>query len=216
MRTFLKNNGLSLVLLILFFVCLVGQSISGWFAYNEEQNSHHALEITYSAYLGTSHFLEAIFENWESEFLQMGAFVALTVFLRQKGSPESKPVNAQEDVDRIDPVANSPWPVKRGGWILVIYQNSLSIALFGLFVISFVLHSITGAAKYNAQQSEHGGSGTISAVEYMGNMQFWFESFQNWQSEFLSIAVLVLLAIYLRQKGSPESKPVATPHSDNK
>lgn len=215
MREFLKNNGLSLVLLGLFSLSIIGQSLAGWSAYNEQQRTHHEREIDYSAYLQSAHFLEAIFENWESEFLQMGAFVSLTVFLRQKGSPESKPVNAQADVDKIEPAANSPWPVKRGGWVLAIYQNSLSIALFVLFFISFALHAITGASKYNAEQIEHGGDQLVTVLQYIGNMQFWYESFQNWQSEFLSIAVLAVLAVYLRQKGSPESKPVATPHSEN-
>lgn len=216
MRQFLKNNGLSLVLLGLFSLSLMGQSLAGWIAYNENRLTHQAPAIAYADYLKSAHFLEAVFENWESEFLQMGVFVALTVFLRQKGSPESKRVNGQEDVDKIEPCAGSPWPVKRGGWILAVYKNSLSIALLGLFFISLALHAITGANKYNGEQMAHDGTQRVTALKYIGNSEFWYESFQNWQSEFLSIAVLAVLAIYLRQKGSPESKPVAAPHAAHK
>lgn len=214
MRRFFKNNGLSLTMLALFLFSLMGQSLSGWLTYNEEQREHMQAAVSYLEYLVNHHFLEAVFENWESEFLQMAAFVALTVFLRQKGSPESKPIEGKQDVDEIKVTADSPAAVKRGGWMLRLYQNSLSLALFALFLISFGLHAISGAAEYNAEQLEHGGE-LVSVAEYLGSARFWYESFQNWQSEFLSIGVLVVLAVYLRQKGSPESKPVGAAHSEH-
>jgi hypothetical protein len=162
-------------------------------------------------------FVEAVFENWESEFLQMGAYVVLTTFLFQKGSAESKPLDraAPQDEDprrhRDDP--GTPWPVRRGGVVLVLYENSLLLLFVVLFVGAFLAHLVGGAAAYSEQQVEHGGS-PVSPAEYLGTSQFWFESLQNWQSEFLVVAVLVGAAVFLRQRGSPESKPVATSHSE--
>jgi hypothetical protein len=155
-------------------------------------------------------------ENWESEFLQMFAYVLLTAFLFQKGSAESKNPDQPEAVDR-DPrqsreKKDAPWPVRRGGIVLKIYENSLALALFLLFLISFMLHAIGGASEYSDQQIAHGAQ-AVTVFQYMGTAQFWFESLQNWQSEFFSIAILVVLSIFLRQKGSPESKPVDSPHS---
>ncbi|HEX6124078.1 MAG TPA: DUF6766 family protein [Pyrinomonadaceae bacterium] len=214
---FFRENGLSLTLFGLFALSLAGQYLSGWHEYNEDQEMHRRPTVTAIQYLGEGHFWEALFENWESEFLQMAAYILLTVFLFQKGASDSKRPDATERVDRLLPKKwrpdDSPWPVKRGGLILTIYENSLSLALVGLFVSSFVLHGVAGAAAYNAEQTEHGRA-TVSTLEYMETSTFWFESFQNWQSEFLSIGVLVVLSIFLRQKGSPESKPVDAPHSE--
>ena len=158
-----------------------------------------------------------MFENWESEFLQMGAYVILTAILRQKGSPESNPLAGEEPSDPERPPSRRrkaiPWPVRRGGWILKLYENSLSLALFFLFVVSFGLHALGGQLAYNQQQAEHGGH-PVTLVGYLCTSQFWFESFQNWQSEFLSVAALVVFSIFLRQKGSPESKPVDHPHHE--
>lgn len=151
-------------------------------------------------------------ENWESEFLQMGAFVLLTAFLRQKGSPESKGFH-DEEVDR-EPLPDrpgAPWPVRRGGLALALYRNSLSIALLSLFLMSFLLHAAGGAEEYNSEQGTHGGP-MVSVAGYMGTSRFWFESLQNWQSEFLAVLSIVTLSIVLRQHGSPESKPVHAPH----
>jgi hypothetical protein len=168
-------------------------------------------------YLGSGHFIEAVFENWESEFLQMGLFVVLTAFLKQKGSSESKSMEGEEDVDA-DPSdpgernkKDAPWPVKHGGFVLRLYENSLTIALFALFFISRALHAVGGAQEYTREQMAHGEKG-LSTLEYLTTSRMWFESFQNWQSEVLSIVALVVLSIFLRQKGSPESKPVAAPH----
>lgn len=212
MRSFVKNNSLSLVLTALFILSLAGQALSGWKTFNEEQQAHAQPVTKLSEYLTNDHLWGAVFENWESEFLQMAALVMLTVFLRQKGSPESKPVSGHADVDRVVINDNSPAAAKTRGWRMKLYENSLFLALLTLFLLSFALHAVTGAGAYNQEQSEQGGQ-ALSVLEYMTGSRFWFESFQNWQSEFLSIAVLVVLTVFLRQKGSPESKPVGAPHA---
>ena len=217
MRKFFRNNGLSIVLFGLFFFSMVGQYLIGYHEYNDDRQTHGEPEVGYVEYLGEGHFIEATFENWESEFLQMGMYVVLTIFLFQKGSSESKDPARTERVDVIPEKSllakDAPAPVKRGGLYLKLYQNSLSIVLFTLFFISFFLHAYGGAKEYNEEQSAH-GQPTVSTVEFMKTSDFWFQSFQNWQSEFLSIGAMVLLSVYLRQKGSPESKPVDAPHSE--
>jgi hypothetical protein len=217
MRRFLHNNGLSIVLFLLFFFSLAGQSVTGWHEYNEDQQEHGQPTIGYGGYLATGHFVEATFENWESEFLQMAAYVVLTIFLYQKGSSESKKPDALERVDLIPKKSrkdkDAPWPVRRGGWVLKLYENSLALAFVLLFLGSFLLHAAGGAKEYNQDQMEHGGQ-AVTMIEYIGTSRFWFESFQNWQSEFFSIGLMVVLSIWLRQKGSPESKPVDSPHDE--
>jgi hypothetical protein len=161
--------------------------------------------------------VEAVFENWESEFLQMAAFVVLTAYLYQKGSPESRKLGGEPDLDKHparSPKKSAPWPVHRGGLILRLYSHSLSIALFLLFAVSFFLHAAGGAREYTQEQLQHGTGGAIGTLSYMGTSRFWFESFQNWQSEFLSVGALIVLSIFLRERGSPESKPVDAPHSE--
>lgn len=213
MRRFFYENGLSIVLFALFFVCVAGQAATGFRVYNQDQREHGQPTADFASYLRSGHFIEAIFENWESEFLQMSAYVVLTVFLRQKGSAESKKLDEPEAEDRpAQPRSDAPWPVKRGGWVQRLYENSLSLALLALFALSFALHAVGGAAAYNQEQQEHGES-PVSTLRYISTSRFWFESFQNWQSEFLSVGVLVVLSIFLRQKGSPESKPVDSPHA---
>jgi hypothetical protein len=214
MRRIFYENGLTLVLFGLFVCCAVGQSVMGYHKYNDERQAHQREPVTYRAYLGTGHFLEALAENWESEFLQMVAYVLLTISLRQKGSPESKKLEGQEAVDD-DPrqapaLSQAPWPVHRGGLWLTLYAHSLTIVLFLLFAVSFVLHAVGGVQEYNAEQVAH-GEAQQSLVAYFGTSTFWFESLQNWQSEFLSLAVIIVLSIFLRQRGSPESKPVHHP-----
>jgi len=216
MGTFFRNNGLSTVLFGMFFFSLIGQYFTGYAEYNDGLREHNQTPVGYVAYLGEGHFIEAVFENWESEFLQMTMYVVLTVFLFQKGSSESKEPGATERVD-VSPAsarnkADSPYPVRRGGLLLKVYENSLSIMLFALFIVSLILHAVGGAKDYSQEQAQHGQAGA-TFVEYLGTSRFWFESFQNWQSEFLSIGVMVVFTIFLRQKGSPESKPVDAPHS---
>ncbi|MBA2719948.1 MAG: hypothetical protein H0U52_12020 [Chloroflexi bacterium] len=212
MPKFVRNHSLTIVVVALFAMSIAGQTLTGWSVYNDDQREHGADAVALPEYLTTGHFGEAVFENWESEFLQMGLFVLLTVALRQKGSPESKPIDGEEEVDRQpDPDRpGAPWPVRAGGLISKIYERSLSIALISFFIISFGLHVITGAAAYSEEQQAH-GEPSVTAIEYVATPQLWFESLQNWQSEFLSIAALVVLSIFLRQRGSPESKPVDAP-----
>ncbi len=219
MKRFFRNNGLSLVLFgLFFFTFLIGQSLVGRQEYNNEQRDHGQPAVTYSEYLTGNHFLEATMENWESEFFQMFFFIILTVFLYQKGSAESKDPDKKEEVDR-DPAKarkkkDAPWPVRKGGWVLKLYEHSLSLAFLFLFLGSFVLHAVGGAGEYNDNQREHGRSERVSTFEYMTTSRFWFESLQNWQSEFLAVGSMVVLTIFLREKGSVESKPVAAPHAE--
>ena len=217
MKRFFRDNGLSLVLFgLFFFAFLFGQSLTGYQYANNEAQKHGQPTVTYTEYLTGSHFLEATMENWESEFLQMFFFVVLTVFLYQKGSAESKDPDKKEEADR-DPSKsrnkkNVPWPVRKGGWMLKIYEHSLSLALLLLFLGSFFLHAVGGAGEYNDDQRQHGRSERVTAIGYMTTARFWFESLQNWQSEFLAVGSMVVLTIFLRERGSKESKPVDAPH----
>jgi hypothetical protein len=217
MKRFFRNNGLSLVLFVLFFfTLLIGQSVVGYWHYNNEQQEHNQATVTYPEYLTGNHFLEATMENWESEFFQMFFFVILTVFLYQKGSAESKDPEKNEEVDR-DPSKsrnkkNVPWPVRKGGLILKLYEHSLSLAFVVLFLGSFFLHAAGGAGEYNDDQRQHGQLTRVTTLSYMATSRFWFESLQNWQSEFLAVGSMVVLTIFLREKGSKESKPVDAPH----
>jgi hypothetical protein len=214
--SFLRNNALSLAMLALFAFSAAGQIAAGFRVHNDDLVEAGAHAISLVDYLGSGAFAEAIFENWESEFLQMAVFVLLTRVLRQKGSSESKPLLGRADVDD-DPRLKSedpdaPWPVRRGGLVLRLYEHSLSLALVALFLVCFIGHALGGARAYSEEQQLHSKPGT-TAVQYVATSQFWFESFQNWQSEFLSIGVLIYLSIYLRERGSPQSKPVAAPHA---
>ena len=214
-RNFWRDNGLSLVMFGFFAVFLIGQSIVGWHDYNDEQQSHHQAALSLGAYLVSGPYWAAVFENWESEFLQMGAYVVLTAYLFQRGSSESKDPDEDSPSDE-DPRGhsddpNAPSPVKRGGKQLKVYENSLALALFGLFFLSFIGHSWGSMIAFNEDQREHGEK-AVSYLQYLVSSRLWFESLQNWQSEFLAVFTLAVLSIKLRQKGSPESKPVAAPH----
>lgn len=209
--SFIYKNGLSLVFIFLTAVALGGQAVFGWFEYKKELIEKHVEQISFSQYLTSGHFIEATFENWESEFLQMALYVIATIKLRQIGSSESKKIEGGEEVDREPkPHKNAPWAVKQGGFILKIYKNSLSLAFIILFLISFCLHVHGSLKSYNFNQQIE-GKPVETVGEFLLNSKLWFESFQNWQSEFLSVFAIVFLSIYLRQQGSPESKPVDAP-----
>jgi hypothetical protein len=214
---FLFENGLALVMFALFIISFAGQIITGRATHNDEQPQHGQPTLSIGEYLTSGAFVEATAENWESEFLQMGLFVLLTVFLYQRGSSESKRIEESEEVDedpreaRNEPEA--PWPVRRGRLALALYEHSLSIVLLTLFAVSFVAHAAGGARDYSERQLAHGGH-AVSTLGYMATSRFWFESFQNWQSEFFSVGLLVVLSIWLRERGSPQSKPVAAASSD--
>ena len=215
MRRVLRDNALSVTMFGLFLVFLVAQSFAGFRSNNNDNQEHGQPRESYADYLTSGAFVEATFENWESEFLQMGAYVLLTAWLIQKGSPESKkPDGEASDADpraeRDNP--DAPGPVRRGGLALTLYEHSLSTALFTLFLLSFVLHALGGHAEFNQQQLEH-GQAAVSLWSFVTSSEFWFQSMQNWQSEFLAVAALTVLGIFLRQRGSPESKPVAAPHA---
>ncbi len=214
MKKFIKNNALSLSFLFLFCISIIAQVFFGLSEYNKEQNEAGYPDVLLSDYFSTGHFIEATFENWESEFLQMALFVIFTIFLQQKGSSESKNFNKKEPVDR-EPSANkkdAPWPVQRGTWILAVYKHSLTLALLLLFVLSFIMHFYGSLKEQNEQLSQqHKALETITS--FVTNSKLWFESFQNWQSEFLSVYAIIILSIFLRQKGSSQSKPVDAPDS---
>jgi hypothetical protein len=213
----IRDRGLTLVLLMAFLLFLVGQLATGLAEYNAEQREHGRPVVVLNDYLATGHPWEALFENWESEFLQMAVFVLLTTFLIQKGSPESRRPGAKELVDSDardfagDP--DAPWPVRRGGWILRLYEHSLGLAFIMLFLTSWAGHALGGFSEYAADEVLHHQPRPV-LTDYLTSSRFWFESFQNWQSEFLAIASMVWLAVYLRQRWSPESKPVHAPHSE--
>ncbi len=212
-----RNHGLSIVLIALFVVTLAGQAVSGWLEHNEDERQHGGEPSGFAEYLGTGHFWEATGENWESEFLQMAAFVLLTAVLYQKGSAESKRIGVVEEVD-LDPrdfahLPHAPGPVKRGGLSLKLYEHSLGLTFTLLFLASIVIHALGGAVEYNEELISH-GQPAVTMAEYLVSSRFWFESFQNWQSEFLSLAGMVIGTIFLRQRGSAESKPVYASHEE--
>lgn len=215
MRKFLYQNGLSIIFLCLFIIALMAQVVTGFREYNKGREEDGGAPKSLSAYFGSGHFIESTFENWESEFLQMALFVVLTISLRQKGSSESKSFDKSEEVDREpDPKRkNAPWPVRKGGVILKIYQHSLSIVLIFLFILSFCLH-LYGSLKDENEGLVLKGQPPKPLGDFILESRFWFESFQNWQSEFLSVFAIIVLSIFLRQKGSSQSKPVDAPDEE--
>jgi hypothetical protein len=211
----LYRNSLSIVLFSVFALTVVGQVLAGWKALEHELAFDGLPRLSLLDYLNTGHFRSALFENWESEFLQLSAYVLLTIFLRQKGSPESKDLEgeAEQDADpreaQADPhVAGS---IRKGSIVRWLYANSLGLALGLLFVLFFVLH-LLGSTQLANEEAARKGQPAITIVENLSESQFWYESFQNWQSEFFAVGVLIVLGIYLRQRGSPESKPVTATH----
>ncbi|HEV2503638.1 MAG TPA: DUF6766 family protein [Mesorhizobium sp.] len=206
MKKLLRDNGLTIVLMVCFLISLIGMIVAGLGSYNSELAEHSAQGVGLAAYLRSGQFVSALFENWESEFLQMAAYVVFTAMLFQRGSAESRDPDDPERPDDKLP----PWPSRTARWF---YGRSLGLALAGLFVLSFLAHWHGSLAAANEDARLH-GTPAHSALAYLGEAEFWFESFQNWQSEFLSTAVLVVLSIWLRHRGSPESKPVASSDSE--
>ncbi len=209
------QNGLSLTLFGLFFAMLVGMSIAGWREQNQQLAMHAQPAEAYLQYIVSGEFIEAVFENWESEFLQMGALVVLTIFLYQRGSADSKKLRGREPEETtsrysIIHAQTMRRALKATGHAL--YANSLSLALFGIFLVSFILHAVGGVQAANEEALLH-GEPQLSLVQYMLSARFWFESLQNWQSEFLAVGALLVLSIFLRQRGSPESKPIGEPNN---
>ena len=212
---FLYRNGLSIVFFSMAILFLFAQAGFGWQEHNDFLHEHDLPDISFWQYLHSGHFIQATFENWESEFLQMGIFVVFTIFLRQLGSSESKPLFKKASVDRTpQPHSSAPWPVRKGGWILKLYEHSLSISLFLLFIGSMLAHFYGSWQDYREQQ-KLSGQEMVSMAEFWVHPKFWFESFQNWQSEFLSVGCIILLSVYLREKGSSQSKPVDAAHYED-
>jgi len=211
-NSFLRRNGLSIVVLLMMLAAWSAQCATGFAAHNQELLEHGQPSWKFSHYLMSGDFWAATFENWESEFLQMGVYVLLTVWLRQKGSAESRPLDESEEQDEPTPAHRQPRAWRRGGVVRWLYGNSLSLAFLLLFLLSFTGHLFGSWRKSLGDAGMH-HQPPQSLAEYAVDPSFWFESFQNWQSEFLAVFSLIVLSIFLRQKGSPQSKKVDEPNS---
>jgi len=217
MRRFLRDNSLSLFFLAIFLAALVGQATAGHDAYNQEQLTHGEHAVSLWNYVTSSAYGNAVMENWQSEYLQFLLFMLATVWLIQRGSPESKPpdkAGPESDKDqRLGEHAHprSPGWARAGGLKTAIYSNSLLIVMAVIFVGSWVAQSLTGWTEYNDEQLTH-HEHTVSWLGYVTSADFWEATFQNWQSEFLAVGSFAVFTIYFRQRGSPESKPVGASH----
>ena len=223
LKRFLKHNGLALAFGLIFLAALAGQSVAGYHSYNEDQRTHAQLQhekaqtISYGRYLTSSSFGQTVTENWQSEYLQFSLYIFATIWLLQRGSPESKELDkAGTESDQAQKVGGhadnrSPRWAKVGGVRTFIYSNSLLIVMTLIFFWSWFAQSVTGWSDYNSQQIEHKQS-KVSWRTYATSANFWEDTLQNWQSEFLAVGSMVILSVYLRQRGSPESKPVGAPH----
>lgn len=213
---FWRENALSIVLASVFVVLIAGQAVVGNIADNEDRVEHHERPRPLAQYVASGAFASATFENWESEFLQMGVYVLLTVWLRQRGSAESRPMleAEEEDIEKTERkywTGTAPRLARAKGAARWLYRNSLSLALFALFAASFVGHLLGSWRAHVAEAIAH-GQPPPTLPHYVADARFWFESLQNWQSEFLAVLALVVLSIWLRQERSPQSKPVDAPH----
>jgi hypothetical protein len=219
MKRFIRENSLSLFFLTIFLLALTGQAISGHNLYNEEALQHKEATISFWRYLTSSDFGQAVMENWQSEYLQFALFGLATVWLLQKGSSESKELDKagteSDEEQKVGKYAeeSSPYWAKVGGLRTAIYSNSLIIVMALVFFGSWFAQSVTGMNVYNSEQQEHGDP-RVSWWGYVGSSDFWQATFQNWQSEFLAVGSFAILVIYLRQRGSPESKPVGASITD--
>jgi hypothetical protein len=218
MRVALKNNSLTLFFTVMFVGTLLGHTVAGWKAFNEKQLEHDSPTISWARYLVSSDFGEAMLENWQSEYLQFTLFILVTVWLVQRGSNESKvpeDIGLESDAKQLigrHAQRNSPVWAKVGGWRTAIYSNSLLLVMAGIFFGSWFAQSVTGWTEYNADQQDHGEE-MVSWTGYLLRPDFWEKTLQNWQSEFLAVATMAIFTVYLRQRGSPESKPVGAPHN---
>jgi hypothetical protein len=217
-KRFVRDNGLTLAFGLILLLALVGQSVAGLADFNAQQVSQGQEAISYSEYLRSSDFAVDVAENWQSEFLQFFLYIFATVYLIQRGSSESKDpgrsgLESDEDqqVGRFATEESPAW-ARAGGWRLSLYSRSLGGVMALIFLLSWVAQSIAGRAAYNAEQLSQ-FEDPVSWFGYVGSPDFWSRTLQNWQSEFLAVAAMSALGIYLRQRGSPESKPVGSPHS---
>jgi hypothetical protein len=212
-----RNNALSLFFLALFVVALVGQSIAGYLENNEKLVQHSQPPEGFLAFVTSSEFVVDVAENWQSEFLQFFLFIAATIWLVQRGSPESKKpgdegvgTDADQKVGRHAEPDSPEW-AKRDGLPRVLFSNSLLLVMGAIFALSWLAQSLAGVVVYNAESAEH-GQAAIGWLQYVGSPDFWNRTLQNWQSEFLAVGTMIAFSIFLRQRGSSESKPVGTPH----
>jgi hypothetical protein len=217
MRRFVREQSLSLFFLAIFLAALIGQAIAGWHLHNEEAATHGEGSISLFRYVTGSDFGNAVMENWQSEYLQFLLFMLATVWLLQRGSPESKePAKVGRESEKEQRIgrhaySDSPLWARTGGIRTALYSNSLLIAMAIIFLGSWFAQSVTGWTDFNADQADHGDP-RVSWLTYLGSSTFWEGTLQNWQSEFLAVGSFAILAVYLRQRGSPESKPVGAPH----
>ena len=217
MRQRLRDNGLSLVFGALLLVALVGQAFTGQASYNEQASDAGLPTVSLLEYVTSSHFTVDVAENWQSEYLQFLLFILLTIFLFQKGSTESKPLDrGGRESDKDQKVgeyaqADSPAWAKVRGWRLALFSHSLGLTMGLVFVLSWVAQLVAGRAAHNAEQIQQ-RSDPLGWWDYLLAPDFWNRTLQNWQSEFLAVGSMVVLSIYLRERGSPESKPVGEPH----
>ena len=217
MRRFLRENSLSIVFLVLFLGALSGQAVAGHADYNYEAVQHGSPEISMARYLVSSDFGVDVMENWQSEYLQFTLMILLTVWLLQRGSPESKSLDQSgresDQRQKVGPYAqrNSPRWAKVNGIRRKLYENSLVLVMGTIWLGTWSAQSVTGRIEYNSTRLDH-QMAPVSWWHYVGTPDFWDKTLQNWQSEFLAIGSMAILAVYLRQRGSPESKPVGAPH----
>jgi hypothetical protein len=218
-RRFVVSNSLSLAFFALFLISLAGQSVAGYYEFNDHQLQHEEPTLSFGRYLISSDFGANILENWQSEWLQFWTFALATVWLIQKGSNESKrPEDIGLETDKKQRVgehapANAPRWAKVKDWRLTIYSNSFFIVMGLVFLATWLAQSFASWTVYNDDQSAHDEPG-LSWLSYVGSSDFWQRSLQNWQSEFLAVGTMAVFTIYLRQRGSPESKPVGAPHDE--
>jgi hypothetical protein len=219
MRRFLFENGLTLACTALFLGSIGGQSVAGYLEFNEQASQHDEPTISYGRYLVSSEFGAAVLENWQSEYLQFFVFILLTIWFVQKGSNESKQLsNVGLESDRQQRVGRyaepgSPRWARAKGLAFHLYANSLLLVMGLIFLLSWFGQSVTAWTDYNDDQRSH-GEPSVSWLAYVQTANFWERSLQNWQSEFLAIGTMAVFTIYLRQRGSPESKPVGAPHGE--
>jgi hypothetical protein len=218
MRRFLRDNSMSIVFLLLFLGALGGQAIAGHADFNEQQLAHGGPEISIGRYLVSSSFAVDVMENWQSEYLQFTLLILLTVWLLQRGSPESKELDKTgRESDQQQKVGdhaqqNSPRWAKVAGIRRTLYENSLVLVMGTFWLGTWLAQSVAGVVQYNSERLDH-HLAAVSWASYIGRPDFWNRTLQNWQSEFLAVGSMAILAVYLRQRGSPESKPVGSPHS---
>jgi hypothetical protein len=219
MRRALRDNALSLLFLLFFVLAVAGQAFAGWHEFNDEALAHQEETVSLGRYLASSSFGNAMLENWQSEYLQFTLYILLTVWFVQRGSTESKEPGREgpgsDEDQRVGEYAepDSPAWAKAGGWRRAVYSNSLVGLMAVIWILSWFGQSVTGWSDYNSDQLTH-DEPTVSWLGYLGTASFWEATLQNWQSEFLAVGSMLVFSIYLRQRGSAESKPVGAPHAE--